>query len=678
MILIEGGLKMQQKSVSYDMNKDPQFQKPYIDIDEWRNGVHYIHGGFENTNTRFSFYFPKKEDYEGRFFHFMSPIPGSENASEGAEEEEDKIGFAISHGAYFVESNMGNDPSDSTIIYRSSAAVAEYSRLVATKLYGDHHPYGYIYGGSGGGYKTISCFENTENIWDGAVPFVIGSPMAMPNVFTVRAHALRILRNKLPMIVDALEPGGSGDIYAGLNSDEKEALEEATKMGFPLRAWFSTHFIGDGALPVLAPIIERADSTYFEDFWTLPGYLGADPNSSAVKDRLQFETDIIELFIPGKVEESEISNDTGVDEAWKTFQRLDGATSQPWVKLESVPSEDSYLKGVNIHFLTGEAAGFKIPLEKLVGNKAFIGAGYGLDGMIEMLAKAKPGDKIILDNSNYIAIQTYHRHQVPREGYSIYDQFRDKNGVPLYPQRPTLMGPSISRGGAGSIQTGCFNGKMIVVASLLDESAFPWHADWYRKRVKEVLEDKELQFFRLWFIDNAMHDDSAQVAGDTHVVSYLGALHQALLDLSDWVERGIEPAQSTTYSVFDGQISVPSGAKERKGIQPVVELKVNHTKSTEVSVGEQVQFTAYVEMPDNAGILTTVDWNFEGESGQFENGEYESVQKDGTIGTVKSSHIFSHPGTYYPVIRVKSNRHGKRDDIYTQVQNLSRVRVVVN
>lgn len=669
---------MQKEVVKHDIYKDSLFQKPYVDIDEWRDKFHYIHGGFEGTETRFSIYFPKKVDYKGRFFQFMSPIPGSEDASQGAVGEEDKIGFAISNGAYFVESNMGNDPTDATIIYRSSAAVAEYSRVIAKKLYGYHRPYGYIYGGSGGGYKTMSCFENTENIWDGAVPFVIGSPMAMPNVFSVRAHAMRILRNNLPMIVDALEPGGSGNMYEGLNLEEKEVLEEATKMGFPPRAWFSSHFIGDGALPVLAPIIEKADPTYFEDFWTVPGYLGADPNSSAVRDRVQFKTVIHHIFVPGREEELDKANDTGVDEAWKTLQSLDGAKSQPFIILEIAPSEDAYLKGTNITFLTGEAAGFKVPLETLEGNKAIIGSGLGLNGMLEVLTKVNPGDEIILDNSNYIAIQTYHRHQVPEEGFSIYDQFRDKNGKPIYPQRPFLIGPSISRGGAGSIQTGCFKGKMIVVASLLDESAFPWHADWYCKKVKEELQEKESQFFRLWFIDNAMHDDSAQVAGDSHIVSYLGALHQALLDLSDWVERGIAPAESTNYSVFDGQITVRPDVKERKGIQPVVELMVNGSKFTEVSVGEQVQFAAYVELPDNSGELTSVEWNFEGESGHFEKDTFETLGNGGTIATVKGNHTFSRPGTYFPIIRVKSHRQGMQEDIYAQVQNLSRVRVVVN
>ncbi len=62
--------------------------------------------------------------------------------------------------------------------------------------------------------------------------------MAIPNVFTVRMYAMRVLNDKFPQIIDALEPGGSGDMYAGFNEEEKAALQEVTSMGFPPKSWF--------------------------------------------------------------------------------------------------------------------------------------------------------------------------------------------------------------------------------------------------------------------------------------------------------------------------------------------------------------------------------------------------------------------------------------------------------
>ena len=136
-------------------------------------------------------------------------------------------------------------PADPTIgAYRVNAASAQFSRVVAAQIYGGKRPYGYAFGGSGGAYRTVGGIENTEGVWDGVVPYVLGSPMAIPNVFTVRMYAMRVLHDKFPQIIDALEPGGSGDPYAGLNDEEKEALQEVTKMGFPPKSWYGYKTMG--------------------------------------------------------------------------------------------------------------------------------------------------------------------------------------------------------------------------------------------------------------------------------------------------------------------------------------------------------------------------------------------------------------------------------------------------
>ena len=90
--------------------KDSLFNEPYIDIDEWRDEPvkhRYVHGGFKGRDTRFSFYFPPEEKYDGRFFQYITPVPDSENLSQGTHGEENKIGFSIESGAYFIETNGG-------------------------------------------------------------------------------------------------------------------------------------------------------------------------------------------------------------------------------------------------------------------------------------------------------------------------------------------------------------------------------------------------------------------------------------------------------------------------------------------------------------------------------------------------------------------------------------------
>ena len=112
--------------------------------------------------------------------------------------------------------------------------------------------------------------------------------MAIPNVFTVRMHAMRILNDKFPQIIDALEPGGSGDMYAGLNEEEKSALQEVTKMGFPPQSWFGYKTMGIHGFLVLYRSIVGIDGKYFnEDFWNKSGYLGANPPASLLKACIQ-------------------------------------------------------------------------------------------------------------------------------------------------------------------------------------------------------------------------------------------------------------------------------------------------------------------------------------------------------------------------------------------------------
>lgn len=65
------------KKELYDVRKDSDYEESYIDIDEWRERVlsdgrripfRYIHGGVKKKGLKYSFCFPKKEEFRGRFF----------------------------------------------------------------------------------------------------------------------------------------------------------------------------------------------------------------------------------------------------------------------------------------------------------------------------------------------------------------------------------------------------------------------------------------------------------------------------------------------------------------------------------------------------------------------------------------------------------------------------------
>lgn len=687
----------------YDPTNDPQFQNPCIDIDEWRERFspdgtrypyRYLHGFFEGTAVKFSFFFPEKSRYQGRFQQYLSPFPGpdEEVASIGRTGENDRILFALYCGAYFVESNMGSatmfgGAADPTLCWKASAAVAEYSRKKATEIYGCSRPYGYVYGGSGGGYKTMACIENTR-AWDGGAPYVIGSPVSLPNTITMHAQGQRVLRNAFPKILDALDAGGSGDPYAGLTKDEAEMLRELTRMGFPPAAWYLEAWgeVDDGSLPVLTPGVKKADPGYFADFWTVPGYMGADADSSAAIDRLQFTAAVKSVGLPGAAENRSENGLNGVDDAWKK-QLTEG--NGAYIEVEALPEgDDLYLKGVDMTFQTGKASGKTLRLGQMirredgVGGYLTIGSVYGMDDLTVVLSSVRPGDTLLLDNSDYIAIQSYYRHQVPEDcSFHAWDQFRDEDGRPALPQRKNIMGYGFT--GVGGPQDGHIQCKVINIQALMDESTCPWCSDWYRNKIIEATGSDGNH--RNYFMERCMHGDT-DARANYMVVNYMGALRQALIDLANWVERGIEPLPRSGYTLGDdGQIHLDPDIHRRGGMQAEVTLTANGEKSACVKPGETVTLELCARVPRGAGEVTEFRLCPDAKPGPQQLEDMWSVslppvpyEEDG-IHCARAKAVVSYPkpGTYFAACRVASNREGDSENIFTQVLNLDRVQILV-
>ena len=141
---------------------DPMFTEPFVDVDEWRDEPvrhRYVHGGFEGTDCRFSMYFPEAKRYQGRFFHAGPAGAGHRARRRRRAPSSGYIEFAVASGRVpgrveprarsGVRCRARTRPSPATA---PSAAVATYSRALAAEMYGEHRPYGYVFGGSGGGY----------------------------------------------------------------------------------------------------------------------------------------------------------------------------------------------------------------------------------------------------------------------------------------------------------------------------------------------------------------------------------------------------------------------------------------------------------------------------------------------------------------------------------------------
>ncbi|MXO89903.1 hypothetical protein GRI41_03640 [Altererythrobacter aquaemixtae] len=661
--------------------EDIGFSKPFIDQQEWRDSPvrhYYVHGGFAGTQTRFSYYFPPEDGFENRFFQHATPIPLSENlAQQVAPGPYNKIGFSLSSGAYFVETNgggkidLGQGPrgmqNPEITAFRANAAAAQFSRFVAQQFYQtSDRPFGYLYGGSGGAFRTIGSLERTEGVWDGGVPYVNGSTLAIPNMFSVRMQALRVLRGKFPQIVDAVEPGGNGNPYAGLTEHEASVLREVEKMGFPMESWTGWQDMGLHGFAALYGGVAQADPTYFADFWEKPGYLGHDRPELFVKDRVQHASKITHLLSASDaarlgigVDRFAEANRGGVDNAFRegAGQHVVG------IKL-SVPPAPDYFLGGELIIKSGALAGNRLMVDKIVDGVVVFGVADP-----RSIRQLKVGDEVVVDNSNFLAMESYHRHQVPPEGFPVWDQFRDKEGNPVYPQRPMLIGPLFVRNTAGSLLTGNVGSeKVILAASLWDREAMPWQADWYRRRVEA---QSGADAVRLYYTDHAVHGDGPVVEDPSRIVSYEGTLQQSLRLLAAWVEEDVLPPESTQYRVADGQVIVPTAVEDRKGLQPVVALTVGGNKSVTIAAGQQVRLHGAFGIPPASGKVSSVEFDFDGD------GIFDPIDLAAQAQEISVTHLYDTPGTYFAGLRVTAQPEAALGTPYAQLSNIDRVRIVV-
>lgn len=217
---------------------------------------------------------------------------------------------------------------------------------------------------------------------------------------------------------------------------------------------------------------------------------------------------------------------------------------------------------------------------------------------------------------------------------------------------------------------------MILCCSVWDREAYPWQGDWYRTKVAEYLGNATDDNFRLWYTDRSTHGGEDD---PTEVVDYTTVLYQALLDVSDWVERGIAPSKTSDYRIEDAQVLLTADGVQRGGIQPVPTVTVGGKERADVKPGEQVTMHVSIDVPKGTGKVVRAAWCMDG-SGEFTqpvdlskaqysaNGEH--VEFDTTVS-------YSQSGTYFPTVKVFSERKGDAQTPYTCIPNLGKVRIVV-
>ena len=304
----------------------------------------------------------------------------------------------------------------------------------------------------------------------------------------------------------------------------------------------------------------------------------------------------------------------------------------------SVPRFPAGIIGYRVRFTTGALAG---EWRHVMGS---MGPVLALSPLGPGVEKAAPADRFTLDNRDVLAFGEYHRY------------IADNAAAP----RPDSVLAIIDE---RNRPVGKFRGKMIALFSIDDADSWVWGALRYARQVEAAGSSAR---FRLHIIENAPHNFTATAPWE---VPWFAAVRKAMDDLMAWVERGVEPPPATRYRVSPlDQIELP--ATRRLGYQPVVSLTANGKPGRlEVKVGEEVEFRAVAEDPDNTLRLFEVD--YEGD-GKFD----ASAELHQRSERHAFRHVFAKPGTYFATVRVTDSTVSKGSQ--TQgIQNLAHVRVIV-
>ncbi|MGA2933316.1 MAG: PKD domain-containing protein, partial [Acidimicrobiales bacterium] len=572
--------------------------------------------------------------------------------------------------------------------WRAAAETARFSKYLAQQVYGSAPHHAYVWGGSGGGRRSPLVLENAPDVFDGALPFMGGGDVrpfpatecikgAQVMSFACMFNVQRMLRHgdTMEKIIDAMQPGGSGNPFTGLDSHVRDELASLYRQGFPRGDEFmiATPMGQIWLWSSIADLLVEQDPSYFEDFWTEPGYIGHDL-PSAVED------DVIDVVatVSRVITVQDLLTDPIFDAPeymlMKTIAGImagQGSMDMAYaVEVKGLP--EGYRLGAGLQLKTGEAAGRQLYCIGSIGD-VFACDGHGEANLMRFNG-VKAGDEIHVDNRKFLAFCYFHRHHLMEDAQ--FDSLR-LDGVPIYEQHPVpLMSPLM-----GVSYTGHFEGKLLWIHHTHDSSLWPSQGIIYRGAVLNAQgPEAAAQKFRLQWTQNAEHipptflPNSSKRATSTWLVDYFPIIEQGLADLIQWVEEGVAPP-NTAFEFVDGQVRLPVTAPERGGVQPVVSVTANGGLRAEVKAGETVQLEVTADVPPNGGTIVSVAWDFDG-WGSFP--FRHDVDGSNTSVRLSTTHTYDAPGTYFVTALVHSNREGKVDAEFRRLPNLASARIVVS
>jgi hypothetical protein len=607
------------------------------------------------------FRFPAKAFFKHRSFEGQHPTGG------GVVDNR----MAFTNGAFSVNW-MSASVANAVATHRHEAAATKVAKAYAARLYGSKTKiYSYFWGCSGGGTVSMAAAENVTGVWDGVQPQCIGTSGDAPyHSFYWQAHyTMAIPQAKRDAIAAAAVPGGTGDIYAGLNDEEKSVLNELIAAGYPLPI-IGKHFTR--LTPLVDPIdIRMSDPAYEDDFWSKPGYAGSNPPNylkAALIDgwatikgitRDASGAPIAIQFDPAEIPAMGTTNGNYL-EFW--VYGADGKTRLVDSELVQGPQPGNKRR----YSLQGTFDAKSGLLSLTGGERDAFGGVLPYTNSKLLLGGLKEGGKLRINNRFILAMYYYPRHSnIP--GVRSHDQYRKADGSSIYPQRKdiSVLTHSNYRTMGGRVETGAVKTKTMILEGMSDNLSWPIFNVSYAERIKRTLGPKKAeQTMRFYLHDNGRH---AQGAGEP------GVFQQSMQDLMAWAEKGVAPPPSTRYTIKNGQVIPAASAAERGGLQPVMSLTANTAARAVVSVSQPVLLVGKLEMPPKTGQIVQYGWTIDGKAEPV-----VTLDKPQTAVGLNRTLTFDKPGTYV----VKLTVHGQRDGLVnpanqTLMQNWQEVRVVV-
>ena len=613
------------------------------------------------TQQEYVFRFPAKQFWHNRSFEQEHPSGG------GVVDNR----MAFTDGAYSVNWMSASVPN-AVASHRHEAAATRVAKAYANRLYGNTaRIYAYLWGCSGGGTVAMAAAENVTGIWDGIEVQCTGTKVDAPyhSFYWQALYTMGIPKAKADIIAAAAVPDSGLDLYAGLNDEEKSVLNEFIAAGYPLPV-IGNHF--KNLTPLVDPVdIRLFDPGYEDDFWSRPGYAGANPpdylkaakvdgyatvtgitrNAAGVATAVQFDPATLPRL-----------GTTGDNYLEYFVYAADGTTRviDP-VRAVGIPTDNK--QRFSLMGTLDTASG----LLTLTGTtKDVFGGVAPITNSPVLLNALSVGSKIRVNNRFILAMYYYPRHSIVA-GIRSHDQYRNADGSPKYPQRPNIehLLHSNYRTMGGRVETGAIRTKTMLLEGMGDNLSWPIFNASYAEAIQETLGTARASTMMRFYL----HDNGRHAAG----AGQPGIFRQSIIDLMAWAEKGVVPPPSSRYTIRNGQVVMPPEAADRRGLQPVMNVTANGGIRAVVGVNQPVALVAKLEMPPATGKITQYNWAIAG------------TDEAATILTqplalvrVNRTMTFDKPGTYI----VKLNVNGQRDGLVdpadqTLLQNYKEVRGVV-